>query len=91
MSLNTAFPVMNVGTRANPMYMPVDCCLVIPGQSSMKKLDPDQTAAMIRFACRKPHLNAMSITSDGLGVLGFDSNSNSNLVSGKVVLVSNNC
>ncbi|KFZ01526.1 hypothetical protein V501_09952 [Pseudogymnoascus sp. VKM F-4519 (FW-2642)] len=77
--LNDAFPVMNVGTRANPMYMPVDCCVVIPGQSSMKKLDPDQTAEMIRFACRKPHLNAQSITSDGLAVLGFDAKSKSNL------------
>ncbi|KFY31959.1 hypothetical protein V493_00653 [Pseudogymnoascus sp. VKM F-4281 (FW-2241)] len=78
-SLNAAFPVMNVGTRANPMYLPVDCCMVIPGQSSMKKLDPDQTAHMIRFACRRPHLNAQSITSDGLAVLGFDSNSVSKL------------
>ncbi|OBT77828.1 hypothetical protein VF21_03237 [Pseudogymnoascus sp. 05NY08] len=77
--LNAAFPVMNVGTRANPMYLPVDCCKVIPGQSSMKKLDPDQTATMIRFACRKPHLNAQSITSDGLAILGFNANSNSNL------------
>ncbi|ELR02128.1 hypothetical protein GMDG_05287 [Pseudogymnoascus destructans 20631-21] len=79
MQLNENYPVMNVGTRANPMYMPVDCCMVIPGQTSMKKLDPDQTAEMIRFACRKPHLNAASITSDGLSVLGFDANSNSNL------------
>lgn len=80
MSLNTAFPVMNVGTRGNPMYMPVDCCMVIPGQASMKKLDPEQTAEMIRFACRRPHLNAQSITSDGLAVLGLDANSNSTLV-----------
>ncbi|OBT69888.1 hypothetical protein VE03_00457 [Pseudogymnoascus sp. 23342-1-I1] len=79
MNLNAALPVMNVGTRGNPMYMPVDCCVVIPGQASMKKLDPDQTAAMIRFACRRPNLNAQSITSDGPGVLGLDSNSNSAL------------
>ncbi|KFY06774.1 hypothetical protein V492_07750 [Pseudogymnoascus sp. VKM F-4246] len=79
MTLNTIFPVMNVGTRGYPMYMPVDCCNVIPGQASMKKLDPDQTAQMIRFACRRPHDNAKSITSDGLAVLGFGPNSNSNL------------
>lgn len=91
MNLNAAFPVMNVGTRGNPMYMPVDCCMVIPGQCSMKKLDSDQTATMIRFACRRPHLNADSITSDGPGVLGLDSNSNSNLVISKVVLELNNC
>lgn len=91
MSLNVNFPVMNVGTRASPMYMPADCCMVIPGQPSIKKLDPSQTAEMIRFACRKPHLNANSITSDGPGVLGFDSTSNSNLVSCRVIVKLNNC
>ena len=51
----------------------------------MKKLNPNQTAEMIRFACRRPHLNAKSITSDGLGVLGLDPASNSSLVSDEAI------
>ncbi|KAL5345607.1 hypothetical protein ACLOAV_009361 [Pseudogymnoascus australis] len=86
MNLNAAFPVMNVGTRGNPMYMPVDCCMVIPGQCSMKKLDSDQTATMIRFACRRPHLNADSITSDGPGALfGINVNTNMITVPGRIL------
>jgi eukaryotic translation initiation factor 2C len=72
---------MNVGTREKPVYMPAEYCNVLPGQSSMKKLSPDQTASMIRFACKRPHLNAMSITEDGLETLGLLPQSNSILVS----------
>lgn len=46
----------------------------------MKKLNPNQTAAMIRFACRRPNLNAESISNYGPGVLQLDS-ANSGLVS----------
>jgi eukaryotic translation initiation factor 2C len=63
------------------MYMPAEYCMVLPGQSSMKKLSPDQTASMIRFACRRPFLNAKSITEDGPEVLGLLPGSNSVLVS----------
>ena len=73
-------PVLNIGNKENPMYMPAEYCSVLPGQSSMKKLSPDQTATMIRFACRKPFLNAKSITEDGPDVLGLLPGSNSVLV-----------
>ena len=63
------------------MYIPAECCQVLPGQASMKKLSADQTAAMIRFACRKPLLNAQSITFDGPQVLGLLPASNPLLVS----------
>jgi eukaryotic translation initiation factor 2C len=62
------------------MYTPEEYCMVLPGQSSMKKLSPDQTANMIRFACRKPFLNASSFTLDGPEVLGLLPGQNSVLV-----------
>ena len=39
--------------------------------SRLAKLNPDQTEKMRDFAVRKPHLNADSILSSGLSVLGL--------------------
>ena len=39
--------------------------------SQLAKLNPDQTEKMRYFAVRKPHLNADSILSSGLSVLGL--------------------
>ncbi|KAI9675940.1 MAG: hypothetical protein M1829_003178 [Trizodia sp. TS-e1964] len=74
-------PLLNLGTKENPLYMPAEYCHVLPGQASMKTLSPDQTASMIRFACRRPVLNATSITADGPKVLGLLAPSNPLLVS----------
>ena len=65
-------PVVNVGTKENPVYLPPEFLEVVPGQSSLKKLGPDQTAEMIRFACRKPFLNAGSITDGSPSVLSLN-------------------
>lgn len=74
-------PVINVGTQQNPSYLPVDVCTVLPGQPSGAKLSPAQTAQMIRFAVRKPLQNARSITTNGIGLLGVQSPTNTTLVS----------
>ena len=65
-------PVVNVGTRDNPSYLPAEVCEVRPGQPAMAKLSPQQTAQMIRFAVRKPTYNAQDIAASGGGFLGFD-------------------
>lgn len=57
--------------RENPMYLPIQICDVLPGQSAMKKLSADQTRKMIEVACRAPNLNAQSIVTDGVRLLGF--------------------
>lgn len=62
---------MNVGTKENPAYIPADFCNVLPGQVAVKKLSPEQTKNMIQFACRKPFINAKSITDDAPTVLGL--------------------
>ena len=54
-------PVLNVGTRADPQYLPAELCTVIPGQPYRHLLQSEQTSEMIKFAARPPNLNAMSI------------------------------
>lgn len=68
---NPKIPVVNVGNRENPSYLPVDVCVVEPGQSSTSKLSPLQTKEMISFAVRKPWMNAQSIVSTGPGTVGM--------------------
>ena len=74
-------PVVNVGNKENPNYLPAEVCVVQPGQTIKRRLSPDQTAEMITFACRKPWENADSIISDGRQVLGLNNPSGAVLVS----------
>jgi eukaryotic translation initiation factor 2C len=69
--IDTNLPLVNVGNSKFPSYLPLEVCIVLPGQSSKRKLSPDQTSDMIKFACRRPKENAMSITNDARDVLGF--------------------
>ena len=73
-------PVVNVGNRQNPSYLPVEVCVVGPGQPAGTKLTGDQTRNMLNFAVRGPGLNAQSVVHRGSRVLGFEGD-NSTLVS----------
>ena len=77
---DTRLPVINVGNRENPVYLPLQVCYVLPGQPSKSKLDPGQTQQMIRFAVRRPMENATSIVNDGLRTAGLSPDSNPLLV-----------
>lgn len=77
-----SYPVINVGSDQNPSYLPAEVCIVLPGQSAMSKLSGDQTRDMIRFAVRRPWLNAESIVNDGLRTGGLSTQTNPLLVSG---------
>jgi eukaryotic translation initiation factor 2C len=68
---NPNVPVVNVGNRVNPTYLPAEVCVVEPGQSSISKLSPQQTTRMISFAVRKPWENAESIVKDGPEAIGM--------------------
>lgn len=57
-------PVVNVGSAADPIYIPAELCTVLPGQPYRKFLSGDQTTRMLRFAARVPNQNAMSIAGD---------------------------
>ncbi|KAJ6787651.1 hypothetical protein PWT90_06886 [Aphanocladium album] len=69
-------PLVNCGNRDHPMYLPAEVCAVGPGQPSRSKLDSSQTQQMIRYAVRKPWINAASIATDGIPTVGLDGNSN---------------
>jgi eukaryotic translation initiation factor 2C len=57
-------PVLNVGSPADPIYIPAELCTVLPGQPYRKFLSGDQTTKMLKFAARVPNQNAMSIAGD---------------------------
>ncbi|KAF4496077.1 Stem cell self-renewal Piwi [Fusarium agapanthi] len=69
-------PLINCGNRNNPMYLPAEVCVVLPGQPSKSKLNVDQAQRMIRHAVRKPWENANSICSEGVQTVGLDENTN---------------
>ncbi|CAO1601400.1 hypothetical protein XANCAGTX0491_005063 [Xanthoria calcicola] len=71
MQTHPDFPVVNVGTSANPSYLPAEVCTIVPGQISHAKLSPAQTDGMIRFAVRRPTVNAQSIDQDGPTAVGL--------------------
>ncbi|KAI1428689.1 ribonuclease H-like domain-containing protein [Xylaria sp. FL1777] len=64
-------PVVNVGTKANPSYLPAQVCVVLPGQPAKSHLSSSQTQRMIQFAVRGPADNANSIVSKGLITAGI--------------------
>ncbi|KAM0362011.1 hypothetical protein ACHAPK_011567 [Fusarium culmorum] len=69
-------PLVNCGNRDNPMYLPAEVCVVLPGQPSKSKLDSAQAQHMIRHAVRKPWENAAAIVREGVQTVGLDENSN---------------
>ncbi|KAF1352670.1 Piwi-domain-containing protein [Lizonia empirigonia] len=58
-------PVVNYGSKDAPKWIPAELCTVLPGQLAKRLLLGPQTSEMIRFAARRPHQNAESITGDG--------------------------
>ncbi|KAI0483833.1 ribonuclease H-like domain-containing protein [Xylaria cf. heliscus] len=66
------YPVVNVGTKVKPVYMPAEFVEVIDGQPVRRKTTPDETRNMISFSCRSPFANATSISTYGRQVLGLD-------------------
>lgn len=69
-------PVVNVGNREHPSYLPAEVCVALPGQTIKRRLSPDQTQKMISFACRRPYDNGNSIVSAGKTVLGLNAQAN---------------
>ncbi|KAF2853105.1 Piwi-domain-containing protein [Plenodomus tracheiphilus IPT5] len=61
-------PMVNYGTPKDPKWIPAELCTVLPGQLAKRLLLGPQTSEMIRFAARRPHQNAESITGEGLQV-----------------------
>ncbi|KAL3494045.1 ribonuclease H-like domain-containing protein [Aspergillus germanicus] len=79
-TVNPNMPVVNVGTKAQPSYLPVEVCRVEPGQPAKGKLTPNQTREMLKFAVRTPAQNALSIVNRGTETLGIGQHPNPTLV-----------
>ncbi|KAK1753780.1 ribonuclease H-like domain-containing protein [Echria macrotheca] len=73
-------PVVNVGTREKPIYLPPEFCEVMPGQSCDQKLSESQKQNMIAFSVRNPAANRASIAGDGLTLVGLKGNNPSLLI-----------
>ncbi|KAJ5085318.1 hypothetical protein N7532_010089 [Penicillium argentinense] len=83
MKLDPNWPVINVGSKVNPTYVPVEVCQVLAGQPVTSKLSPGQTSQMLSFAVkgRSPAQNAESIATNGVDMLGLGNSLNSTLSS----------
>lgn len=67
-------PVLAVGLHKDPVYVPVELCVVLPGQPYKSFLPSAQTTEMLRFASRFPNLSAESICGNpgnGLQLFGL--------------------
>ena len=72
--LDRNLPVINVGSKVNPVYMPAELVEIIPGQPLKRKTNPAESAQMILSACRSPFANATSLTTIGRMCLELDQN-----------------
>ncbi|KAI1259434.1 ribonuclease H-like domain-containing protein [Xylariaceae sp. FL1019] len=70
--VNPQFPVINVGNKSRPVYVPAELVEIIDGQPLRRKTTGDETTGMINFSCRSPFANATSIINTGRQVLGLD-------------------
>ncbi|KAK4865201.1 hypothetical protein LT330_001824 [Penicillium expansum] len=64
-------PIVNVGTRDRPVYLPAEVCEVLPGQPFRPEPSTLQRQNMIKFSCRRPPQNYASIMTEGLDILGI--------------------
>ncbi|KGO64198.1 protein of unknown function DUF1785 [Penicillium italicum] len=64
-------PVVNVGTRDRPVYLPAEVCEVLPRQPFRAEPSTIQRQNMIKFSCRRPPQNYASIMTEGLDILGI--------------------
>ncbi|KAK0641136.1 ribonuclease H-like domain-containing protein [Cercophora newfieldiana] len=75
--VNASLPLINVGSRDRPVYVAAELVTILPGQAMKTRLRPDESDAMIKFACRAPPENAESIVTRGRALLRLDEGKNS--------------
>lgn len=65
-------PVINVGSKDHPIYLPPEVCEIPLGQKANRvKLDGPQTTRMLGAAVHKPFENAQTIVNIGLRAVGL--------------------
>jgi hypothetical protein len=69
--LRYADSVIDISTKRREILVPAELCDIVAGTAYMGKLDGDETARMIRHACKDPVMNATAIVSVLLPQLGL--------------------
>ncbi|KAI1205258.1 Piwi-domain-containing protein [Annulohypoxylon truncatum] len=69
--LDTEWPVVNVGSRQKPTYLPAQLCTILPGQRAKAEGNTGQTTTMIGHAVRNPVENMEDIVSHGMKAVGL--------------------
>ncbi|KAF8655729.1 hypothetical protein AX16_002966 [Volvariella volvacea WC 439] len=64
--------LIDVGTPQREDLVPIEVCIVMPGQPYRGKLNDEHTAAMITVAANPPNINANEIVNRGIRELGYD-------------------
>ena len=67
----TDLPVVNIGNKDKPNWMPAELCEIEQGSVYRDKLNDTETSEMIRYACNPPRINAEKIINNGFPSLGF--------------------
>ncbi|KAI1099765.1 Piwi-domain-containing protein [Jackrogersella minutella] len=76
LEIDDTLPVINVGTRAKPTYLPPDRCTVLVGQRVKINLDQEEgIKSMIDVAVRNPQQDANDISPGGVDAIGLLSSS----------------
>lgn len=57
--------------RKEAIWVPAELCDIVPGSARRGKLTPDETAQMIKMACKPPAINSRCLLEEGLPTLGF--------------------
>ncbi|KAI2472708.1 ribonuclease H-like domain-containing protein [Annulohypoxylon bovei var. microspora] len=65
------WPVVNVGSRRSPTYLPAELCKVVAGQRTKAEVDTFQRDCMIKFALRNPLHDMKDIIPDGMKAVGL--------------------
>ncbi|KAI2611949.1 Piwi-domain-containing protein [Hypoxylon sp. NC1633] len=68
---HTDLPLINVGTRTNPTYIPPEMCRVLPAQRASVELNTRQREIMVRTCKTEPGVTAGNIASQGLETIGL--------------------
>lgn len=67
-------PLVDVGGPGKSTYFPAQLCTIEPGEPHLGKLSAKETSDMLLLANRRPGVNAMHITQQGIPKLGFAGN-----------------
>lgn len=81
------YPVVSVGNKGTPIYLPPEVCEVLTGQGQSSKLDASQTGKLIKFANMQGCTKANLIADSGVSTIGLNPNENPRPVSARATLI----